>query len=78
MRNPLCVFRYLSENLPINYPDLILKDLTELHKEVSRPLKILDLGAGPARYWKGEKIAKFLISTNSKLTLCDASTGFDS
>jgi hypothetical protein len=78
MRNPLCVFRYLSENLPINYPDLILKDLLELHKELSRPLKILDLGAGPGRYWKSEKLANFLISTNSKLTLFDASNEFDS
>jgi SAM-dependent methyltransferase len=78
MRNPLCVFRYLSENLTINYPDLILKDLTELQKRLSRPLKILDLGAGPGRYWKGKKLSNFLISTNSKLTLFDASAEFDS
>lgn len=77
MRNPLCLFRYLSENLPINYPDLILKDLTELYKKTARPLKILDLGAGPGRYWTGEKLASFLISTNSQLTLLDASVEFE-
>lgn len=78
MRNPSCVFRYLSENLPINYPHLILNDLTELQKHVSRPLKILDLGAGPGSYWKGEKLSSFLISTNSKITLFDASAEFNS
>ncbi|MCX6448543.1 MAG: hypothetical protein NTV18_05345, partial [Actinobacteria bacterium] len=68
MRNPLCIFRYLSENLPINFPDLILKELSRLQKDLSRPLRILDLGAGPGRYWKENELANFLISTKSELT----------
>ena len=78
MRNPLCVFRSLSENLPINFPDLVFRELTRLQEEFDRPLKILDLGAGPGRYWKGKKLKNFLISTNSELTLFDASKEFDS
>lgn len=77
MRNPLCIFRYLSENLPINFPDLILKELSRLQKDLSRPLRILDLGAGPGRYWKENELANFLISTKSELTLFDASEEFE-
>ena len=77
MRNPLCIFRYLSENLPIDFPDLILKELSRLQKDLSRPLRILDLGAGPGRYWKENKLANFLISTKSELTLFDASEEFE-
>lgn len=78
MRNPLFILRYLSQSFPINFPDLILKELKALHKELGRPLKILDCGAGPARQWKEEKLAKFLISTRSHITLLDASAEFNS
>ena len=78
MRNPLALFRYLSANLPINFPDILLKELKRLHKETSRPLNILDLGAGPGRYWQEKKLSTFLSSSGSKVTLFDASVEFNS
>jgi 2-polyprenyl-3-methyl-5-hydroxy-6-metoxy-1,4-benzoquinol methylase len=77
MRNLLCAIRYLSEKLPINFPDLINNELRELHSKISKPLKVLDLGAGPGRYWKSTNLADFFISTGSELVLFDASTEFD-
>jgi hypothetical protein len=57
--------------------DLVLNECSRLQKNLHRPIKILDLGAGPGRYWKSEKLSEFLISTKSELTLFDATTEFD-
>ena len=77
MRNPLYFFRYLSEKLPINFEDLIFKELLNAAKVNNEPLKILDLGAGPGSYWRNKKISDFLLSTKSEVTLFDASEMFN-
>lgn len=48
-----------------------------LQGKFARPLRILDLGAGPGSYWQGMKLSNFLISSHSELTLFDATTEFD-
>ena len=78
MRSPFHFFRYLSDKLPINYPELVLNELVNLHERFANPLRVLDIGAGPGHYWKGDKLSSFLITTNSELTLFDASSEFDS
>lgn len=54
------------------------KTLNEIWIERKKPLKILDLGAGPGRYWQEGILKNFLIYSNSTVELLDANTEFDS
>jgi len=78
MRSPLHIFRFLTTKLPIGYESYITEQLTEFQKEAKSPLRILDLGAGPAGYWRSGKLANFLEQSGSELVLLDASSEFNS
>lgn len=64
------MFRFILSTLP-DYPNLIKRILTE--SKISGPIKVLDLGAGNAKYWKKiESELPIEISSRVELTLMDA------
>lgn len=73
MKNLAYLFRGISIRLPLECFDIVQTELLRTHSLLSRPLRILDLGAGSAHYWANPKIYQFLQNTSSKLTLVDAS-----
>lgn len=78
MRKIRYLFRFLSTKLPIDWKSYVCAELQDIYESKNDGgLKILDLGAGPAKYWLESPLKEFLIETGSRLTLLDAAPEFN-
>jgi hypothetical protein len=77
VRKTKYLFRFLSTKLPIDWKWYVRTELEDIYaSKNAEGLKILDLGAGPAKYWLQSPLREFLIETGSRLTLLDAAPEF--
>ncbi len=77
VRSPFHIMRFLSVKLPITLEAILENEIHFVALKAEKKITILDLGAGPARYWNTKSLSLLLKKNCSKLTLLDASDEFD-